>query len=206
MLAQPKNSFPSCVGSVGALTPSVISSVFVVKSSANLPPLASNVINVVSSDQIAYTTWCVVTAVSDVNFFAGSRLLNASAVTVVAPSSVLPSSVTQPKNVFPSAFGLATNSSPVPVFIFAPVNPFGEYPSSPKNFILSGTTFTDCFAPPSNAPSVVSNNTLVLTLTSSQSEGIDDPFDAFIIILISLTKVKDPSGLTMPAFLSSFNS
>ena len=51
VLAQPTNSFPSWVG-VGAWTPSFISSVFVVELSANLPPFASNVINV-SSDQIA---------------------------------------------------------------------------------------------------------------------------------------------------------
>ena len=140
-----------------------------------------------------------------VNFFSAASLLNSAAVTVVFPSSVLPSAVTQPKNVFPSAVGLATNSSPVPAFTFAPVNPFGAYPSSPKNFTLSGTTFTDFFVPSSNTPSVESNKTLVLTLTSSQSEGIDDPSDAFIINLISLTKVKEPSGLTIPAFLSSFN-
>ena len=140
-----------------------------------------------------------------VNILSADNALNFSAVTIVPPSSVLPSSVTQPRNVLPSAIGLATNSSPVPAFTFAPVNPFGAYPSSPKNFTLSGTTFTDCFVPSLNAPSVESNNTLVLTLTSSQSEGIDDPSDAFIINLISLTKVKEPSGLTIPAFLSSFN-
>ena len=205
MLAHPKNSFPSCVGSAGLFTPSVISSVFVGELSSNLPPFASNVTNF-SSDQIAYTTWCVVTAVSDVNFLSADNALNFSAVTIVLPSSVLPSSVTQPKKVLPSAVGALTNSSPVSALTFAPVNPFGAYPSSPKNLTLSGTTFTDCFVPLSKAPSVASNNTLVLTLTSSQSDGSDDPSDALIINLMSLTKVKDPSGLTTPAFLSSFNS
>ncbi len=140
------------------------------------------------------------------NFIEASTLLKSADLTVVAPSSSLPASVTQPRNVFPSAVGALTNSSPVFALTVAPSNPFGAYPSSPKNFKLSGTTFTDCFVPSSKAPSVASNNTLVLTLTSSQSDGSDDPSDALIINLMSLTKVKDPSGLRTPAFLSSFNS
>ena len=125
MLAQPKNCLPSCVGSAGLFTPSVISSVFVVELSANLPPFASNVINF-SSDQIAYTTWCVVIAVSEVNFIDASRLLYSSAFTIVFPSFSFPFAVTQPKNVFPGAVGLATNSSPVPAFTLAPVNPLAS--------------------------------------------------------------------------------
>ena len=44
VLAQPKNSFPSCVGFVGASTfPSIILTSLVVSTPSNLPPFASNV-------------------------------------------------------------------------------------------------------------------------------------------------------------------
>ena len=58
------------------------------------------------------------------NFIDASSLLKASDLTVVAPSSALPASVTQPRNVFPSAVGFSANLSPVPSATFDPVNPF----------------------------------------------------------------------------------
>ena len=115
VLAQPMNLYPSLVGAVGAVT--VLSSFVVtpllVVLSSYLPPFASNVTNF-SSDQIAYTTWCEVIGVSDVNFIEASRLLKSSAFTIVFPSLVLPSSVTQPRKVFPVAVGSSANLSPVP--------------------------------------------------------------------------------------------
>ena len=58
------------------------------------------------------------------NFIDASSLLKASDFTVVASNAVLPSSVTQPRNVLPSAVGFSANESPVPSATFAPVNPF----------------------------------------------------------------------------------
>ena len=176
VFAQPTNSFPSWVG-VGACTPSFISSVFVVELSSNLPPFASNVTSF-SSDQIAYTTWCVVIGVSAVNFIEASRLLKAADLTVVAPSLVLPASVTQPRNVFPSAVGSFTNSSPVPAWTLSPVNPLATYPSSSRYFMLSGAILTDFLLLSANCPSVVSNKILVLTLVTTNSVGKEDPSDA----------------------------
>ena len=148
-----------------------------VVSSANLPPLASNVTNF-STDQIAYTTWWESTAVVAVNFLSADNLLKASAVVIVFPSSVLPASVTQPRNVFPSDVGSFTNSSPVPAWTLSPINPFALYPTSSRYFTLSGTILTDLLVLSSNFPSVVSNNTLVLTLDSTISVGREDPSDA----------------------------
>ena len=51
--------------------------------------------------------------------------------------------------------------------------------------MLSGTTFTALLLVSSNCPSVASNNTLVLTLVSYQSDGSDEPLDALKISLIS---------------------
>ena len=48
------------------------------------------------------------------NFLSAAKLLNAADLTVVAPSSALPASVTQPRNVLPSAVGTSANPSPVP--------------------------------------------------------------------------------------------
>ena len=69
VLAQPRNLYPSFVGAFGAVTvlSSFVVTPFVVVVSSNFPPFASKVTNF-SSDQIAYTTWCVVIGVSDVNF------------------------------------------------------------------------------------------------------------------------------------------
>ena len=55
---------------------------------------------------------------------------SAAVVTVLFPKAVLPASVTQPRNVFPSAVGFLTNSSPVPACTPSPVNPFALYPAS----------------------------------------------------------------------------
>ena len=177
VLAQPLNVYPSLVGASGAVTPSVKSSVFVDEPSANLPPFASNVTNF-SSDHIAYTTWWVVTGVSAVNFLSATNLLKSADLTVVAPNSFLPSSVTQPKNVFPVAAGASGNASPVPAWTFSPANPLATYPWSSQYFTLSGTIFTDFLLASANCPSVVSNNTLVLTLVSTSSEPKDDPSEA----------------------------
>ena len=49
---------------------------------------------------------------------------SAAVVTVLFPRAVFPASVTQPKNVMPSAFGASGNLSPVFAATFAPVNPF----------------------------------------------------------------------------------
>ena len=104
---------------------------------------------------------------------------NSSAVvTVLFPSLVFPASVTQPKKVFPWAVGAVANSSPVPAWTLSPVNPLATYPSSSRYFTLSGTILTSFFLSPSNAPSVASNKTLVLTLVSTSSEPKDDPSEA----------------------------
>ena len=105
-------------------------------------------------------------------------MLKAADLTVVAPSSVLPASVTQPRNVFPSAVGSFTNASPVPAATLAPVNPLATYPSSSRYFMLSGAILIDFLLASSNCPSVVSNKTLVLTLDTTNSVGRDDPSDA----------------------------
>ena len=55
---------------------------------------------------------------------------SAFVVTVLFSKAVLPASVTQPKNVFPSAFGASGNLSPVFSATLSPVNPFALYPSS----------------------------------------------------------------------------
>ena len=112
------------------------------------------------------------------NFLSAAKLLKAADLTVVAFNSVLPSSVTQPRNVFPSAVGLSGNASPVPVWTLSPVNPLGTYPWSSQYFTLSGTIFTDFLLASANCPSVVSNKTLVLTLVSTISEPKDDPSEA----------------------------
>ena len=57
------------------------------------------------------------------NFLSAAKLLKAADLTVVAFNSVLPSSVTQPRNVFPVAVGASGNLSPVFSATFAPVNP-----------------------------------------------------------------------------------
>ena len=98
--------------------------------------------------------------------------------TVVPPNAVLPSSVTQPRNALPSAAGASGNASPVPAWTLSPVNPLATYPSSSRYFTLSGTILTSFFLSPSNAPSVASNKTLVLTLVFTSSEPKDDPSEA----------------------------
>ena len=45
--------------------------------------------------------------------------------------------------------------------------------------------------PSDQAPSVVSNNTLALTLVSNRSDGSDDPSDAVDKNFISFNKVRD---------------
>ena len=112
------------------------------------------------------------------NFWSADTLLKASAVVIVFPSAVFPASVTQPRNVFPSAVGFSANLSPVPSATFAPVNPFAVYPVSSRYFTLSGAILTDFVLASANFPSVVSNKTLVLTLDSTNSVGRDDPSDA----------------------------
>ena len=58
------------------------------------------------------------------NFLSAAKLLKAADLTVVAPSLVLPASVTQPRNVFPSAVGFSAKASPVPAATLSPLNPF----------------------------------------------------------------------------------
>ena len=112
------------------------------------------------------------------NFFSAASLLNSADVTVVFLSSAIPSAVTQPRNVLPSAVGFSANLSPVPSATFAPVNPFAVYPASSRYFTLSGAILIDFVLESANCPSVVSNKILVLTLVTTNSVGKEDPSDA----------------------------
>ena len=112
------------------------------------------------------------------NFLSADNLLKASDLTVVSPSSAIPSAVTQPRNVLPSAVGFSANLSPVPSATFDPVNPFAVYPASSRYFTLSGAILTDFLLLSANCPSVVSNKILVLTLVTTNSVGKEDPSDA----------------------------
>ena len=62
--------------------------------------------------------------------------------------------------------------------------------------MLSGTILTAFFVLSANLPSVVSNNTLALTLVSNRSDGSDDPSEAVETNFISFNKVSDLSSLS----------